>query len=46
MEEEGLSYSQGIHRMVFGSLFRWPDVLRVFFIGMPMPRYRDDRETP
>lgn len=44
MEEGGLSCSQGIHRMVFASLFRWPHILEVFFMGLP--RCRDDEKAP
>lgn len=44
MEEEGFSYSQGIHRMASGSPFRWPDVLEVVFMGTP--RCRDDGKLP
>lgn len=33
--DEGLSYCQGIYRMLFGSLFRWPGVLEAFFMEMP-----------
>jgi len=44
MEEEGLTYSQGIYRMLFGSLFSWPGVLEAFF--MEMPRHRGDGKTP
>lgn len=44
MEEEGLSHSQGIYRMLLGSSFSWPGVLEAFV--MEMFECRGDGKTP